>query len=202
MEYINDIELLVKNYMEKYDTSHNYNHVIRVKNTAIKIANSENLNEKDTFEVILGALFHDVGDSKYTNDIKEQEKIIREFLNNKIEPDVIDNIVYISGNISLSKEISHQNTNIYTKDFIDKNKIKLYCVQDADRIDSLGSIGIARYFIYGVIKKNNNIEDTILELQNRTDILLKYIKTSLGKQLANEKYKIIKLFIDDFNNTT
>ena len=189
---IKKTEEWVKKYMESYDCSHNFKHVMRVKKLAIEIAESENLDDNDIFEVILAALTHDIADHKYTKDINEHHIILKDFFKDKLDTETINNIIYITTNTSLSKETS--NTIIY-------KSLKLKCVQDADRIDSLGSIGIARYFIYGVIKNKSNMEEIIDNLETRTNVLLKYINTDYGKKKAEKKYEIIKAYIEDFRES-
>ena len=189
---IKETEEWVKKYMESYDCSHNFKHVMRVKKLAIEIAESENLGNDDIFEIILAALTHDIADHKYTKDLNEHNMILKDFFKDKIDNNIIDNILYITTNTSLSKECKE--CTIY-------KSIKLKCVQDADRIDSLGSIGIARYFIYGVIKNKSNMEEIIDNLETRTKILLKHINTDYGMKIAEKKYKIIKAYIDDFRES-
>jgi uncharacterized protein len=188
---INDTEGWVKEIMKDYDCSHDFNHIVRVKKMAIKIAKKEKLNELDTFKVILGALTHDIADLKYTTNVNEQETLIKNFFKDKIENDIINEICYIACNTSLSKEVA----NI---DKIDKNNLNLKCVQDADRIDSLGANGISRYFAFGIIKKQSNIESIVSNIKNRSKVLLKFIKTNYGKKIAKKKYKIIKKFVKDY----
>jgi uncharacterized protein len=174
---------------------------MRVKNIAIEIAKSENLNDDDIFEVILAALTHDIEDHKYSNKdfAISQEHVLNNFFKYKLDENKIKNIVYIACNTSLSKEISSSNN---VKDLSDINlNTKLKCVQDADRLDSLGSIGIARYFIYGIIKNKSDMEEIIDNLEDRTNILLQYIKTDHGKKKSQEKYNIVKMFIDNFRNS-
>ena len=122
----------------------------------------------------------------------EQETLIKDFLKDKISDNsIIDEIVYIACNTSLSKEVA----NIHN---IDKNNINLKCVQDADRIDSLGSIGICRYFMYGIHKNKSKINDIITNIKNRSKIVLKFIKTKYGRKIAKRKYKIIHKFIKNY----
>jgi uncharacterized protein len=188
---ISETEEWVKEMMKHYDCSHNFQHIIRVKKMAIKIAKKESLNEFDKFIVILGALTHDIADSKYCNIKNEQETLINNFFKDKIPEDIIKEVSYIACNTSLSKEVA----NI---DKIDDNNIKLKCVQDADRLDSLGADGISRYFMYGIHKKNSNTDDIINNIKDRSKVLLKFIKTKYAKKISKKKYKIIKIFIKDY----
>lgn len=192
---INDTNEFVEEYMKKYDCSHNYKHVVRVKNMALKIANSVNLNDKDKFIIILASLTHDISDHKYS-DNDTQGYILREFFKDKISNEDLEEIINISSNTSLSKECFNiQNGN---PNKINYENIRLKCVQDADRLDSLGSIGIARYFMFGAIKNKSNMKEIVDDLENRTNILMKHIKTDYAKNLAEEKSKIIRLYIEDF----
>jgi|688.fasta_scaffold404935_2 uncharacterized protein len=191
LDLINETELWVKEQMKDYDCSHDFEHVLRVKNMAIKIAKKEKIDNNEIFKIIMGALMHDVADSKYSKIENEQEILIKSFLKDKLPPDIIDEIVYISCNTSLSKEVSNMNK-------IDKNNVNLKCVQDADRIDSLGSIGITRYFMYGIHKNNSKTNDIIINIKTRTKIILKFIKTKYGNKIAKKKYKIIKKFIKNY----
>jgi uncharacterized protein len=185
--------------MKTYDDSHSFEHVVRVKNMATKIALSENLSEEQIFIIQLAALTHDINDSKYKNvDVDEtQQNILRKFFDNLIEDkDILETIINISCNVSLSVELfNNDNYNLCN------NCIELDCIRDADRIDSLGSIGISRYFTYGIIKKNSNINDIIDNIEKRTSKIMNSIKTNMGKNISYEKYKIIKMFIDDYYNT-
>lgn len=203
MSFINKQELLrktedfAKDYMKNYDDSHSFEHVIRVKNMATKIALSENLSEEHIFIIQLAALTHDINDSKYRDVDETQQNILRNFFDNLIEDkDILETIINISCNVSLSVELfNNDNYNVCN------NCIELDCIRDADRIDSLGSIGISRYFTYGIIKKNSNINDIIENIEKRTNKIMNSIKTNMGKNISLEKYKIIKMFIDDYYNS-
>jgi uncharacterized protein len=195
-ELLRRTEEFAKDYMKTYDDSHSFEHVVRVKNMATKIALSENLSEEQIFIIQLAALTHDINDSKYKNvDVDEtQQNILRKFFDNLIEDkDILETIINISCNVSLSVELfNNDNYNLCN------NCIELDCIRDADRIDSLGSIGISRYFTYGIIKKNSNINDIIDNIEKRTSKIMNSIKTNMGKNISYEKYKIIKMFIDDY----
>ena len=75
------------------------------------------------------------------------------------------------------------------------------CVRDADRIDSLGSIGISRYFTFGIVKNKSTINEIITNIENRTNKIMNNIKTNMGIIISYEKYKIIKIFIEDYYNS-
>lgn len=194
-------EDFAKDYMKNYDDSHSFEHVMRVKNMATTLAISENLSEEQIFIIQLAALTHDINDSKYSNNNDDtQENILRVFFNNLIDDcDKIENIIRIACNVSLSLELA--NTNNDTKPSSSYKSIELDCVRDADRIDSLGAIGISRYFTFGIVKKQSNISSIIENIENRTNILMNNINTDMGKKISREKYKIIRMFIEDYRNT-
>lgn len=190
---IKETKEFVKDYMNNLnDVSHDYLHILLVMKYALLIAKKEGIRKKrDLFHIIMGALLHDVGDSKYSND--KQEEIIGEFLERFRGLSRYDKkeIIRISSNISLSKE----------KNEISRNKrrdLKLYIVQDADRINSLGSIGIMRYTSYNC---NNSMkpsfEEIIRNIGDRTKRII--CKTRNGKKIANRNYKIIYDFIRNYN---
>ena len=188
-------EDFAKDYMKKYDDSHSFEHAMRVKNMATTLAISENLNEEQIFIIQLAALTHDINDSKYSNNNDDtQENVLRDFFNNLIDDkSILENIIEIACNVSLSLEL--------TKTSSSPKSIELDCVRDADRIDSLGAIGISRYFTYGIVNKQSNISSIIDNIENRTNILMNNINTDMGKKISTDKYRIIRMFIEDYRNT-
>lgn len=188
-EVLKQTENFVEDYMKSYDWSHDYDHVIRVKNTATSIGISLNLSTDDIFEIQLGALLHDINDNKYACSGPSQAEIIENHLKNQLEKETISSVVMIACNTSLSKEIS---SNDYIKN------IKLDCVRDADRIDSLGAFGISRYLKYGITKKNNNLQNIIENLETRTSLLVPRIRTDYAKSILEKKLNLIKLFVEDY----
>jgi len=198
IEIINKTELFAKEIMDKYDESHNFSHALRVKCLATKIAISENLNDTEIFEVILASLVHDICDIKY-KDEQVHEKKLTDFFEDILDTYTINKIVYLACNVSLSKEIEMNGAN--TKSICYNLNKQLDCIRDADRIESLGSMGISRYFTYGIINRNSNIDTIIKNIEHRTTILMQHIKTELGKKISQDKYKIIKMFIEDYYTT-
>jgi len=188
-------EDFAKDYMKKYDDSHSFDHAMRVKNIATILAISENLNEKQIFIIQLAALTHDINDSKYSNNNEDtQENVLRGFFNNLIDDkSILENIIDIACNVSLSHELAKTSSSY--------KSIELDCVRDADRIDSLGAIGISRYFTYGIVNKQSNISSIIDNIENRTNILMNNINTDMGKKISTDKYRIIRMFIEDYRDT-
>lgn len=190
-DIIDKTEEFIKEYMKGYDDSHSYEHVMRVKRLATEIAISENLCEQDIFEIQLAALTHDINDHKYRVDNETQEETLAKFFKDILDVETMNNVIKMACNVSLSKELAGVATDLY-------NSIKLDCVRDADRIESLGSIGISRYFTYGILKNNNDIDSVIKNIESRTAILIKHIKTNMGKMISIKKYNIIMVFIEDY----
>jgi uncharacterized protein len=188
-------EDFAKDYMKKYDDSHSFDHAMRVKNMATTLAISENLNEEQIFIIQLAALTHDINDSKYSNNNEDtQENVLRGFFNNLIDDkSILENIIDIACNVSLSHELAKPSSSY--------KSIELDCVRDADRIDSLGAIGISRYFTYGIVNKQSNISSIIDNIENRTNILMNNINTDMGKKISTDKYRIIRMFIEDYRDT-
>ena len=126
----------VKKTMYGEGTGHDWWHVYRVWNIAKRIAETEKNAYMEVVE--LGALLHDIKDWKFSNgDMKAGEKAARDWLESiDTDPEIVDKVCYIVGNVSF-------------KGSGVKDKMKTLegrIVQDADRIDAIGAIGIARCF--------------------------------------------------------
>lgn len=132
-------------------TGHDFAHIQRVEKNAIKLSDNMNFSKNQLDIIIASVLLHDVIDYKVTNDVEKAKKEVREILlksnalNKEIEiiEDTINNISF-SKNLSEKKELT-----IYGK-----------IVQDADRLDAIGAIGIARTFYYGGSKGSPFYDET------------------------------------------
>lgn len=178
----------VKRYMNNLnDISHDYKHIRLVVKFSSKIAKKEGIDDiNDLFKIRMGALLHDIGDHKYTN--KNQKLIILNLLNKfkKLRKDDKNEIIEIASNVSLSKEDNR----------IDK---KLDIVKDADRINSLGAIGILRYISYNMINSDKpSFKQMIKNLKTRTKKIRKNLKTVSGKKVAKKHFKIISKFLKNY----
>jgi len=133
----------VKNKLKNAEAGHDWFHVERVWNLSKKIAENEVC---DILIVELGALLHDIADAKFHNGNEEiGPSIAKMFLKEQnIEDDIINQIVFIIENISFKNRFG----------MCGDMPVELQIVQDADRLDAIGAIGIARAFHFGGFKNN------------------------------------------------
>ena len=128
----------VKEQLKNAEGGHDWFHIQRVYNNALLIAKGE---QCDVTVVQLGALLHDIADSKFHNgDESVGPKVARTFLEQQHVPE--ETIAHV---VNIIKNISFKGGN-FEKKF---NSPELQIVQDADRLDALGAIGIARAFNFG-----------------------------------------------------
>ena len=205
----NTIEF-VKTELQNAEGGHDWFHIERVFKNTILISKDEKV---DVFIVSLGALLHDIADPKFYNgDETIGPKIAAEFLkkenvDSKTITHVINIIKYISFKNSLSKT---------GKKFTSK---ELEVVQDADRLDAIGAMGIARCFNYGGFKNRSLYDPEILpnlemtkEQYKKSDaptinhfyeklLLLKdKMNTVAGKKIALERHQYMEQFLTQFYN--
>lgn len=179
----------VKTTLKGAEGGHDWFHIERVFNNTLLIAKEE---EVDSLVVSLGALLHDIADAKFYNgDETIGPKMATDFLYSiKVDQTIIDHVVEIIENISFKSSLGNQENRF--------NSIELQVVQDADRLDAIGAIGIARAFNYGGFKNR--------ELYN-PDILpnLKMSKEEYKKSTAptiNHFYEKLLLLKDKMNTKT
>lgn len=197
----------VKEELANAEGGHDWFHIERVYNNAMLIAKNETVN----IEIVaLSALLHDIADSKFHDgDDTVGPKKVREFLFEKnVDSAIIEHVIKIIENISFSSSI--EKTNVF-------NSIELQVVQDADRLDALGAIGIARTFNYGGFKNRAIYNPEIIPNLNLTKVeykastaptinhfyekllLLKdMMKTKTGKRIALERHNYMVDFLEQF----
>ncbi|MDT0689691.1 HD domain-containing protein [Salegentibacter sp. F188] len=198
--------VFVKETLKGAEGGHDWFHIQRVFNNAKLIAEGEDAND---LVIALGALLHDIADSKFHNgDETVGPKVAEEFLKSqKVSPEVIHHVIKIIENISF------KGGNVTT----DFSSIELDIVQDADRLDALGAIGIARTFNYGGFKGRGLYDPEIVPNLNMTKeeykasnaptinhfyeklLLLKdRMNTETGRKIATERHQFMELFLDQF----
>ncbi len=168
-QLIYNTEAFVKNTLENAEGGHDWFHILRVWNNAKLIAQHENV---DGLIVELGALLHDIADSKFHNgDETIGPKEARKFLESQqVEESVIIHIENIITNIS------YKGGNFEQK----FTSPELEVVQDADRLDAIGAVGIARCFNYGGFKNRSLYNPKIPPKLNQTKD--EYIKILMLQQ--------------------
>ena len=203
---INDTIAFVKKELENAEGGHDWFHIERVYKNAVLIANGENC---DILIVQLGALLHDIADSKFHDgDETLGPKKARLFLESKNVPEnTIAHLVNIIENISFKG--GHE-----AKKF---SSLELDIIQDADRLDAIGAIGIARTFNYGGFKNRaiynpkinpnlhmskeeykNSDAPTINHFYEKLLLLKDKMNTKTGKEIAAQRHEFMELFLDQF----
>lgn len=181
-------EFIVKEFSGE-ETGHDYYHIERVVKVAKKLAEEENA---DVFMVELAAWLHDLGDYKLNDGVNRSAELISGFLLlENVEAEIIHKVIEIVSQVSFSKGNK-------------PTSLEAMIVQDADRLDALGAIGIARCFAYGG-KRGNEIynpehpEET--SIQHFYDKLLKLkdmMNTSAAKKIAEERHQFLENFLQQF----
>ena len=198
----------VKQELANAEGGHDWFHIERVWKSAKTIAQTEQAN---MLVVELGALLHDIADSKFNGGDEElgPQKAEAFLQSLSVDEDVIKDVVFIIRNISF-KGGKHQTT---------KRTRELDIVQDADRLDAIGAIGIARAFNYGGFKnrelynpaiqpnlnmskeeyKNSNAP-TLNHFYEKLLLLKDLMNTESGKKLAAQRHEFMEHFLAQFFN--
>ncbi len=206
MAIIDKTILFVKDQLQHAEGGHDWFHIERVFKNAVLIAQDEVC---DITVVKLGALLHDIADSKFHNGDEEiGPKTARDFLKSEnVSEEIIEHVIQIINNISFKG-------GNFEKTFSSK---ELEIVQDADRLDALGAIGIARTFNYGGFKNralyNPNIapklnmtreeyktndSPTLNHFYEKLLLLKDKMNTETGKKLAQERHRFMETFLSQF----
>ncbi|EPM3046259.1 HD domain-containing protein [Listeria monocytogenes] len=179
----------MQSHFEKEATGHDWEHIKRVWHLSKQIQAVEG---GDKFTIELAALFHDYNDSKLTEDPLQATEIITTWLREKEIPKEV-----ISKIIRIIQAVSFKNG----KNPIHASTIEEKIVQDADRLDAIGAIGIARTFTYGgahnrKIANQNHLENTTLQhFYDKLLLIQDQLKTTTAQEIAVEKQKIMQDFI-------
>ena len=201
-------KVFVKETLKDAEAGHDWFHTLRVYNNARLIAKSESV---DLYIVALGALLHDIADSKFHNgDDTFGPRVARKFLlQHNVDSFVINSVIDIINNISFNKSLETNNK---------PNSIELDVVQDADRLDAIGAIGIARCFNYGGFKNRklfdpsikpnlkmskkeykNSKAPTINHFYEKLLLLSDKMNTKTGKKIAKERHQFMTEYLDQFH---
>jgi uncharacterized protein len=199
-------EEFVRENLEGYDSGHDWWHIERVRKLALFINEMEQL--ADPFKVEITALLHDTADSKFSGENSEAGYAsISDFMKNTGMSEIRDEVLNVLKNISFSNKNK-------TGDFKDP---LLLVVQDADRLDAIGAIGIARAFNYGGFRNNRIYNPDVINTEAALNgyihagtsstishfydklLLLKYrMNTLTAKRLAEDRHDFLEVFLKQF----
>jgi uncharacterized protein len=200
----------VKKELKNAEGGHDWFHIARVFKNSILISKDEKV---DVFVVSLAALLHDIADPKFYNgDETVGPRVAIKFLKEQeVDEKIINHVV------DIIKHISYKNSfNTASKKF---TSIELEVVQDADRLDAIGAIGIARCFNYGGYKNRALYDPEIIPNLNMTKeqykksdaptinhfyeklLLLKNkMNTASGKKIAAQRHTFMETYLQQFYN--
>jgi len=173
---ISKTEEFVKSWAINNEPGHDYSHILRVRDLALKIAKEAGY---AGYLVELIALLHDLEDHKLSS-----KTSIKDFLDTlEISKEDKEKILYIIPRISFSKY-----------PLVDDLPLEGKIVADADRLDAIGAIGVARAFSYGGANKRHMYEgnnSTIKHFEEKLLILDQYLYLDASKKLAKQRMKFI-----------
>lgn len=198
----------VKKTLKNAEGGHDWFHIDRVYKNSMLIAKNENTND---FVVCLAALLHDIADPKFHNGNEDKgPQIAFDFLKKqKVEPKIITHIINIIKHISFKNSFDKNGEKFSSKE--------LEVVQDADRLDAIGAIGIARCFNYGGYKNRalynpeiepklnmskeeykNSKAPTINHFYEKLLLLKDKMNTESGKKIAEKRHKFMETYLSQF----
>ena len=204
--FINKLEIKIKELFKKDETGHDLEHLKRVLNNALYLQKKEG---GDVVVVAISAFIHDVhrimsSDGKYVSP-KQSLPVINKLIQDlDITEEQKQHILYA---------IEHHEEYAFGKEKVSVTDIESKILQDADNLDALGAVGIARCFKYGIAHnmkdydasipfyrneydESNAEETTIHHMYNKLLRLGEYMNTKTARKLAEPKTKLIKDFID------
>jgi uncharacterized protein len=200
----------VRSYMygPKYDPSHDYEHIQRVVSLAHRIYTSEiTMNEAwastlDPLVIYLACMAHDVGEPKYQDGTRSQEEVVTEMLLScGASPELAEKVTLIATHVSYTAE----RLDPVPVQAILKTHPELAVVQDADRLDALGAVGIARCFAYGgasLTRRNQSLHVGVQMHESRFSHYPGMMKTGMGKVEAKIRWERMCLFKEMWNEET
>lgn len=198
---LKETKTFVRDKLYKEGSGHDWFHIKRVYNLATYLCEKEG---GDEFIIKMTALLHDIDDWKFSNNSKTTEDFLKSL---HVDEESIHKIMNIITTMSYKGGIVDSS----------QNNIEGKIVQDADRLDAMGAIGIARAFTYGGSKNRLMYDpdikpmdfqnlDEVKNLNNHTinhfyEKLLKLrdlINTDTAKQIAEERHRFMEIYLDEF----
>lgn len=200
----------VKSSLKNAESGHDWWHAYRVNNISIYIAKKEAV-EHLLFPIQLAAFLHDIADSKFHNgDETVGITVASNFLKSiNVDPEIVDQVIFVIKHISYKGGFDRT---------VNRTQI-LDIVQDADRLDAMGAIGIARTFNYGGHKNRPlfdpenpprlsmtkeeyklNSNPTLNHFQEKLFKLKSLMNTITAQEMAVSRHTIMEQFVANFLN--
>ena len=202
---IDEVKAEIKKQFEGEGTGHDWWHMVRVVNNALTIGRKENAN---LFLVELAAWLHDIGDHKFHKETDAQERLITQILDDVgLKKEIQKEI------LAIVASVSYKGAKVETL----PSSLEGQVVQDADRLDAIGAIGIARAFAFGGNKErllyhpeqppvmHNDFEaykndkgHTVNHFYEKLLLLKERMQTSTGKKMAEDRHVYMESFLSQF----
>ena len=202
---IEEVKAEIKKQFEGEGTGHDWWHMVRVVNNALTIGRAENGN---LFLIELSAWLHDIGDHKFHKETDAQERLITQILDDVgLKKEIQKEI------LAIVASVSYKGAKVDTL----PSTLEGQVVQDADRLDAIGAIGIARAFAYGGNKErllyhpkqppvmHNDFEaykndegHTVNHFYEKLLLLKERMQTSTGKKMAEDRHVYMESFLSQF----
>ncbi|SPN97271.1 related to HD superfamily hydrolase [Cephalotrichum gorgonifer] len=192
-DLIPEVTTYVRAYMANYDPSHDFNHIRRVVRLAQQLHAAESKSfavPLDPAVVQLAALLHDVGDRKYLREGDDPATMVQNvLLGFGASQELAERVQAICLGVSYSSEVKdparvRELIGVYPE---------LAIVQDADRLDAIGAVGIGRCFAFGGAK-DRPMEETIRHFDDKLILIEGMMKTATGKEMARERTERLLTF--------
>ncbi|MGL4522310.1 MAG: HD domain-containing protein [Bacilli bacterium] len=202
------IENWIQEALSKDQTGHDWEHILRVRRNSLIIATSEGA---DIAFVSLLSIVHEVGDDKVWNNPEQAEEELRAvFQSANVSPSITEVIITSIPMISFSNRHQYEQKTL---------PLEVQIVQDADRLDAIGAIGIARTFAYGAVKNRKMYDNTVQFAVDRTkeeyrgsdaptfhhffEKLLRIkemLNTKTAKKMAHHRHELMENFVKQFEH--
>lgn len=208
-EIIRKTESFVQDTLQGSEAGHDWSHIERVVRNARTIAASE---KADPFVIELAALLHDIADSKFHSGNEElgPERSERFLKGLDLPAELVNHVVNIVRNVSFKNELDPSKEDSF-------DSIELQVLKDADRLDAIGAVGVARAFHYGGYKNRalydpsinpvekqskeqykNSKAPTINHFYEKLLLLKGKMNTQTGRKMAEERHAFMESFLDNF----
>lgn len=190
--FVDQTEAIVRERMAGQAAGHGMDHVLRVLGSARKIQ-AEAGGELQVVE--LAALLHDVGDAKFHDGVERSAEFAREILGGLgADDELIEHVAHIVDNISFRKGQSAKPLSLEGQ-----------VVQDADRLDALGAIGIVRTIEYGAafgqpfyLANAGDAKTGVGHFHDKLFKLKSLMNTDAGRRMAEDREAFMRTFLDQF----